>query len=171
MDDKLQGKIAQAAQADYGWQPAELRVDEATELRRGSCSFFEVRHKVKPLSYVVNYALLADGAVVGLKDKDAVPRILDACGSDAPPAWWAEVVARFHADLGGGVVLKDANQDNAVTRKLNEAGKSFAPPAVSSEGGAKILTFYWMEYEAYVLYHVTVTRRDGAVEVSKVEVF
>jgi hypothetical protein len=61
MDDKSQVKIASAAQAEHGWKPDEMRVDEAPTLRRGSCSFYEVRHKVKPLSYVANYACLPDG--------------------------------------------------------------------------------------------------------------
>lgn len=172
MDKNVQAKIEQAAQAEHGWKAEEVRVDEVEDLRRGACSFYEVGHKVKPLSYQASYALLPDGAVAGIGQKDAAARILDACGQDAPAGWWAEILTRFHPELGAGAVLHSEQDDAAVVRKMKEAGKGFAAPALSSEGGARTLSFYLMEYEAYILYHVTATRRgDGTLEVSKVEAF
>ena len=171
MDSKTSTTIAQKAQAEQGWEAEEVRVDEVESIRRGSCSFYEAGHKRKPLPYVANYALLSDGQVIGLKDKDAVAKILDACGgADAPAGWWAEVVTRFHGSLGAGVVLHDEQQEPPVLRKMKAAGKSFAPPALSSEGGAKVLTYFVLEPEAYILYHVTATRgADGSIEVGRTE--
>jgi hypothetical protein len=172
MDSKTSMKIAQKAQADQGWKAEDVRVDEVESIRRGSCTFYEAGHSKRPLPYVLNYALLPDGQVVGLKESDAVSRILDACGGkDAPAGWWAEIVTRFHGSLGSGVVLHEENQEPPIIRKMKEAGKSFAAPALSAEGKTRILTFYVLDPESYILYHVTATRSaDGAVEVSKSEV-
>jgi hypothetical protein len=172
MDERLRRKIAEAAHAEHGWKPEEVHVDEAQTLRRETCSFYEVRHTVLPLSYLANYALLPDGRVVGPAGKGAAARILDGCGNGAPAGWWAEVVTRFHESLGEGAVLHDEAQDAEVIRKMREAGKSFSPPSLRSEGGTKKLSFYLMEYEAYILFQVTATRQaDGTLQVSETEVF
>jgi hypothetical protein len=173
MDSKASTKIAQKAQADQGWKVEDVRVDEVESIRRGSCSFYEAGHKRKPLPYVLQYASLADGQVVGLQDKDPVSEILDACGgADAPAGWWAEIVTRFHGSLGSGVVLHDEKQEPPVIRRMEEAGKSFSPPTLISTGGDVTVTFYVLDFEAYHLFHATATRhQDLSMEVDTIEIF
>src|SRR5262245_36514380 len=65
----------------------EVRIDEVEKLRRGSCSFHAVRHKVRPLSYLLNYARVGD-RVIGIADDRAVSTIVKACGTGAPAEWW-----------------------------------------------------------------------------------
>jgi hypothetical protein len=174
MDIQVQDKIAQAAQAEHGWSSNEVQVSEVPKIRTPSCSFFTVSHKVRPLSYRLNYALLPDGQVLGLSTgEEAAARILEACGApEATPGWSAEIIARFHPEFGAGLVLHDEEQDPRVIRRMKAAGKTFAAPAfVPGEYGGT-LTFYLMEYESNILYQATVTRQaDGALHVSKAEVF
>jgi hypothetical protein len=172
MDAKIQDRIAQAVQADYNWKADEVSVTEVESMRRPNCSFYTVAHKVRPVSFVLNYAALPGGEVVGFNDDESVTKILDACGSDAPADWWAEVVTRFHGELGAGHVLHTEQDDPLAVDRMKQAGQSFSRPALSSGGGVKTLSYYLMENEASVLDHVEATRReDGSVEVRLTKVF
>ena len=64
MDTKIQDLIIQKVHAEQGWKTDEVRVDADDDLRHGSCSFFTVRHKVRPISYVLNYALLSKDVLI-----------------------------------------------------------------------------------------------------------
>jgi hypothetical protein len=157
MNENLQ-KIAEAAHADNGWKVEDVRVDEVERLRRGSCSFYTVGHKVRPIPFHGNYALVG-GKVMRSGDGNAVAKILDACGKGAPADWWAEIVTRFHRDLGVGVVLRDENVRSDITRQLAAAGQRFTAPAM--DPGKTSITFLLLDPETYVLYRVHAARTPG----------
>lgn len=164
MDDKVRQKIAEAARAEYGWKVDEVRIDEVERLRRLSCSFYTAGSTVRPLSYQANYALLPGNQVIGIGDGHAVAKILDACSAGAPADWWAEIITRFHRDLGGGIVLSDEKVRPDVVRELTQAGATFSPPAF----GKQSVSFLLLNPETYVLYRVQATRTAGGpVEVVK----
>src|SRR4029079_17878378 len=50
MDTKIQDLIANKVHAEQGWKTDEVRVDAEDDLRHGSCSFYSVRNKVRPMS-------------------------------------------------------------------------------------------------------------------------
>jgi hypothetical protein len=167
MNEKFR-KIAEAARAEHGWKPDEVRIDEVERLRRPACSFYTVGNTARPLSYQANYALLNDH-VVALGDGSVVARILDTCGPDAGADWAAEIVTRFHRDLGSGIVLSNETQRPDITRKLQAAGKPFLPPAL--DGNRQSLRFLLLNPETYVLYHIEATRTaNGPVTVVKTKV-
>ncbi len=170
MEDQIRDKIAEAVHADFDWKTSEVRVDEVERLRRGSCSFYTAAHKVRPLSYQPNYAVLSDSTVIGGDDDKAIAKIIDSCGgTDASAAWWAEIVSRFHPDLGG-VVLEDETENAAAVRKVRSLGKEFAPPVLSGDASNKAVTFYMLDPESFVIYAVKATRKtDGTVVVNKTE--
>lgn len=170
MDEKVQDKIKQAVHVDFDWKTEEVRVDEVDRLKRGPCSFYTAAHRVRPLSYQPNYAVLPGGAVIGGADDTAVTKILDACGADAPAGWQAEIVTRFHQDLGGGVVLQDEKQNAAAVSKVQAAGKKFAPPEMNGDGRSRKVTFYMLDPESFTVYAVQAARKpDGTVAVEKTE--
>jgi hypothetical protein len=168
MNQAIEEKIIQAVHTDQGWKENEIRVDEVDRLRKDSCSFYTAGHKVRPLSYQVNYAVLKGSTIVSIADEKAVSKIIDTCGSGADAVWWAEIVTRFHPDLGSGVVLHDAKQKPAVTRKIQAAKKEFKQPALTEEGGNKILTYYLLEPESLAVYTVKAIRNpDGTFTVER----
>ena len=169
MDEKVRRKIEETAAQDNGWKVDEVRVEEVEKLRRPSCSFYRAGHKVRPLSYLSNYALLGGTEIIGSGDGKIVAKILDACAEGASADWWAEIVTRFHEDLGDGIVLRDEQTRPDVVRKLREAGKTFAPPVLDRQRHS--LRYFLLDPEAYVLYQVEATRNDsGPVEVTENEV-
>ncbi len=169
MEDNIRRKIEEAAAKEYGWKMGEVRIDEVERLRRPSCSFYTVAHTVRPLSYQANYALLGGEQVLGAGDGTSVAKILDSCSSGMPADWWAEIVTRFHRDLGSGIVLRDENTRPDVVRKLKEAGKAFEPPSLDT--GKMPLSYLLLNPETYTLYRIQATRgAGGAVEVSKSKV-
>jgi len=170
MDEKIQSLIAQAAHQELGWKVNEVRVDEVDRLRRASCSFYTAGHKVRPLSFQVNYAVLNGDKVVGSSNENATTTILDSCGLDAAPGWWAEVVTRFHPELVPGLVLQDASTDRAATRKIEAVKKEFKAPAFGNENGSKTISYYLLDPEANIIYQVQATKNaDGSVSVQRNE--
>ena len=159
MDDKLHQKIAEAVNAEYGWKLEEVELNEVERLRRSSCEFFTASSKVRPLSYQPNYAVLRGSEVIGAGDHDAPSKILDACSADAPADWWAEIITRFHHDVGGGIVLSDESVRPDIVRRLAKAGKPFTPPAFGD--GKQSVSFLLLNPEAYILYSVKATRAPG----------
>jgi hypothetical protein len=166
MDDKLHQKIAEAVHAEYGWKVEEVEINEVGRLRRPSCAFFTAASKVRPLSYQPNYAVLRGTEVIGIGDHEAATKILDACSEDAAADWWAEIITRFHQDVGGGIVLTDESVRPDVVRKLAKAGKSFTAPTFGD--GKSSVSFLLLDPEAYIVYSVKATRiPSGKVEVVK----
>ncbi len=169
MDEKVRRKIEEAAAEENGWKVDEVRVEELEGLRRPSCSFYSAGHKVRPISYLSNYALLGGDRVISAGDGAVVAKILDTCANGAPAEWWAEIVTRFHRDLGNGIVLRSEETRPDITRKLRAAGKAFAPPVLDAQKNS--LSYLLLEPEAHVLYQVQATRSGGSVEVVENEVF
>ena len=171
MDTKIQDLIIQKVHAEQGWKTDEVRVDADDDLRHGSCSFFTVRHKVRPISYVLNYALLSKDVLISLADDHAVSKILDACGSDAGAGWWAEIITRFHQDLGSGLVLQSATDNRLAVQKITAAKKEFAAPAFGNEKGSKTVTYYLLEPESNAVFLIKAAKNaDGSVTVTREDV-
>ena len=170
MDDKIRDKIANMVHDEQGWKTQDVRVDEVEELRRAKCSIYTAGHKVRPISYQLNYAALPGDTVVSVADDRAVGKILDACGADAPAEWWADIITRFHKDLGAGLVLENEKENPGAIRKIQAAKKEFAPPKFSSEAGGKAVTYYLLDPEAFIVYSVKAIRnKDGSVTVEKAD--
>ncbi|HSE43040.1 MAG TPA: hypothetical protein VLH08_19930 [Acidobacteriota bacterium] len=168
MDEKILEKIANAVHKEHDWKKDQIRIDEAQELKHGSCSFYAVRHTVRPLSYVLNYAVLSGETVLSVSDEQAAAKILDACGSDATAGWWAEVVTRFHEELGQGIVLHDAKDNFGAIDQIQSAKREFMPPKFSEDASGKSVTFYLFEAEEFAVYFVKATRnKDKTITVNK----
>jgi hypothetical protein len=168
MDDKLHQKIAEAVHTEYAWKVEEVGIDEVERLHRGSCSFYTARSTVRPLSYQPNYAVLRGSEVIGISDHEAATKILDACSDGAPAEWWAEVITRFHHEVGGGIVLSDESARPDIVRKLAQAGKPFTPPTFGD--GKKSVSFLLLDPEAYIVYSVQATRTpSGPIEVVRTQ--
>jgi hypothetical protein len=168
MDTKIQDLITKKVHAEQGWKTDEVRVDAEDDLRHGSCSFYTVRHKVRPISYVLNYAVLSGDVVISLADDRAVSKILDACGSDAGAGWWAEIITRFSQDLGAGVVLQSASDNHLAVQKITAAKKEFIAPAFGNEKGSKTVTYYLLEPESNAVFLIKAAKNaDGSVTVTK----
>lgn len=169
MDERVRQKIAEAAAEENGWKADEVRVDEVERLRRPACAFYAARHKVQPLSYVRNFALLGGQQIMGVGDAKGVAKILDTCSGDAPADWWAEIVTRFHPDLGGGIVLHDENTRLDIPQKLKQAGRTFVRPTLDK--AKQSLNYLILNPETRVVYNIQATRSGGgAVEVVKTKV-
>jgi hypothetical protein len=170
MDDNVRRRIAEAAAAENSWSVGEVQIEENEQLRRPSCSFYVARHKTRPLSYVRNYALLGQQQILGTGDGKSVANILDQCSGDAAAGWWAEIVTRFHEELGGGVVLHDENTRPELTRQFTRAGKTFSGPTLDRQN--RSVRYFLLNPETRAVYQVEANRNSsGTVAVSKTKVF
>jgi hypothetical protein len=161
--ENVEQKIKQDVTASLGWKANEVRVDPVPELKRGKCSFFTAAQTARPVPFMPTYAALDNDAVISGSDPAALAKIFKSCGADAPASWQAEIIDRFHKDLGG-VVVQDEKTNGPAVRKLRSMGKTFAPPAVS---GATV-SFFMFDPEAFALYSVKATRQaDGSFAVEK----
>lgn len=168
MDQNNVEKITKIIEDQRGWKANEFEIEEEESLNRGSCSFYTALSKVQMLSFLPNYAVISGETVVSIRDKQAVSKILNACGSDASADWWAEIVTRYSQELGNGAVLTNANEFPNVIARIRDAKKEFAPPKFSDEAGGKTVNFILLEGEAMLVYFVKATRaKDGNVTVSK----
>ena len=169
MDDKVRKKIADVAAQENDWKPDEVAIDEKDELRRPACSFYIARNKVRPLSYVLNFALMDGGKVVGIGDGKAVAKILDECSNGASADWWAEIVTRFHSDLGGGVVLHNEGTRSDITRQLMKAGANFFAPVFDQ--AQQSVRFLLFDPESGAVHRVDAKRdATGGIGVAQTEV-
>jgi hypothetical protein len=174
MNDDIRTKVHKAVQAEHGWNSEEVQLVELTGLELPPCRFYNVVRKGSKDPFGLDYAVLPDGSLISSAEEEAAARILTACAGRSQPsaAAWAEVLARFHPDVGPGTVLRDAAQASAAVERLRAGGQGFEPPALGTAGGEVTVRFYLMDYESGVLSQVTATRRgDGTVEVSKAKAF
>jgi hypothetical protein len=170
MDEKIHEKIASSVIKEHDWKPDQIRIDEVDDLRLGACAFYAVRHTVRPLSYVLNYAVISGETVLSDKDDQAASKILNACGSDASANWWAEVLTRYHAEVGQGTVLLDEKQNYGATDQIKSAKREFVPPKFSDEAGSRSVSFYMLQPEEFTVYFVKATRnKDGSITVKNSE--
>lgn len=168
MDDKIRRKIAETAAKDNDWGVDEVRVDEIERLQRPLCSFYTAANTARPLSYVRNYAVFGE-QVTPAGTGTVVAKILDNCSTGASAEWWAEIIARFHDDLGNGQVLLDEVTRPDIVRKLSQAGKSFTAPTLDRK--KQSIDFLLLNRETYVVYQVEAVRKGGgAVEITKTKV-
>jgi hypothetical protein len=169
--DAIHEKIANAVQKEHDWKKDQIRIDAEQDLNHGSCSFYAVRHTVRPLSYVLNYAVLSGETVLSDSDEQAASKILSACGSDASAVWWAEVLTRFHDEVGAGIVLQNTTQNVGAIDQIKAAKREFTPPKFSEDSTGKSVTFYLLEPEEFIVYFVKATRqKDNMITVNKAAV-
>ena len=166
MENDAAAKVSQLAQSEHRWQASDTVVQCLARLSAGKCSFFVVSHRRAPQSHNPNYALLPDGDVVSESDPLAATKILNACGSQADAALWAEVIARFHPEAAPGTVLYDAKDARIAAEKAAASGHPVRPPAFSISSSS--VEFFSMNFESLKLYRIQATRRDdGSIEVDK----
>ena len=160
--ETMEQQIKQDVSTSLGWKTDEVRVDPLPDLKRGTCSFFTAAQTAKPIPFMPTYAAL-NGTLIGGKDPAALAKIFKGCGADAPASWQADIINRFHKDLGG-VVVQDEQRNGPAVRKLKSMGKTFTPPAVAGT----TVSFTMREPEAFLLYSVKATRQaDGGFAVEK----
>jgi hypothetical protein len=161
--ESVEQRIKKDVSVSLGWKANEVRVDPLPDLKRGKCSFFTAAQTVRPIPYMPTYVALDNDALVSGTDPSALAKIYKSCGADAPASWQAEVIDRFHKDLGG-VVVRDEQRDGPAVRKLRSMGKTFTPPTVT---GATV-SFFMLDPEAFILYAVKAERQaDGNFKVEK----
>src|SRR5688500_9791709 len=148
--------VKAAAAQQRGWDQGDIEVGRVEKLDRGGCRFYRASNPARTDAAPVEYAFLPDGSLVGgdrEQTKARVGALLQACGSDAPADWWAQVVSRF-AGTGGLVV--DENAPSAI-RRLRKAGIQDPAPSLRRDGDSTVLTYFSNDYELSRTREVTAT--------------
>ena len=144
----VSGKLVEAAVA-AGWNPGDVEILGNPDLDRSGCRFFNAVHKRKMDGATLELAVLPDGKVVGgdpgRADDHAAASILAHCGAEAPPDWWAEIIARFSKEAHGRVVKSEKNAFDVDA--IEKRGGTFSPPAMERDGASTQVRFYTMRYE------------------------
>jgi hypothetical protein len=148
--DAVKAAVAQ----QLGWDQGDIEVGRVEKLDRGGCRFYRASNPARIDAGPVEYVFLPDGSLVGGDREQAnVGALLQACGSDAPADWWAQVVSRF-AGTGGLVV--DENAPSAI-RRLRKAGIQDHAPSLRRDGDSTVLTYFSNDYERSRTREVTAT--------------
>jgi len=148
--------VKAAVAEQRGWDQGDIEVGRVEKLDRGDCRFYRASNPARADAAPAEYAFLPDGTLVGGDREQAAARVgalLQACGSDAPADWWAQVVSRF-AGTGGLVV--DENAPSAI-RRLRKAGIQDHAPSLRRDGDATVLTYFSNDYERSRTHEVTAT--------------
>jgi hypothetical protein len=150
--DAVKAAVAQ----QLSWDQGDIEVGRVEKLDRGGCRFYRASNPARTDAAPVEYAFLPDGSLVGgdrEQAKASVGALLQACGSEAPAEWWAQVVSRF-AGTGGLVV--DENAPSAI-RRLRKAGIQGHAPSLRRDGDSTVLTYFSNDYERSRTREVTAT--------------
>jgi len=167
-DKNIRQRIAEIAQSAVGWKGGHTSVYEEEALRRPACSFYTVGNDARLDTPLVNYAVVGD-KIIGIGDGETVAKILDICSHDAPAVWSAEIVTRYHRDLGGGVVIRDEATKPGLPGRMSEAGLTFIPPTMDKNKLS--LTFLLWDPGLNVVYRIHATQHEnGPVRVEKTQV-
>lgn len=148
--------IKAAAAQQRGWDQGDIEVGRVEKLDRGGCRFYRASNPARIDARPVEFAFLPDGTLVGGDREQAVARagaLLQACGSDAPADWWAQVVSRFAGTSG---VVVDENAPSAI-RRLRKAGIEDHAPSLRRDGDSTVLTYFSNDYELSRTREVTAT--------------
>jgi hypothetical protein len=166
MSEATRDRIVAAAAKDRHWNPAHVRLVPKGELDRAGCSFYAAVPQDRAVPAPGYFGLLPDGRVVGidLRGDEAAAALLAACGPEAPADWWATVVARFSASIGGSVLTEGGNPYGI--RKVRERGATFAPPTLARTAAGTELGFFTYDAELKVAHHVrALLSADGKLKV------
>lgn len=150
--DAVKAAVAQ----QLGWDQGDIEVGRVEKLDRGGCRFYRASNPARIDAAPVEYAFLPDGSLLGGDREQARARVgtlLQACGSDAPADWWAQVVSRF---AGTGGVVVDENAPSAI-RRLRKAGIADHAPGLRRDGDSIVLTYFSNDYELGRTREVTAT--------------
>lgn len=145
-----------------GWQADDIELVTDGKLDRAGCRFHTALHRKTLDAPALALATLPDGSVVVAGDNTGAARLLGACGNEAQPEWWAEVVARFGADAGGKVVRPSNAADIEV---IEQRGGRYSAPDLTRDGDAIVLTFQTIRYEPKRPSAVTARLENGVLEV------
>jgi hypothetical protein len=148
--------VKAAATQQLGWDQGDIEVGRVEKMDHGGCRFYRASNPARTDAQPVEYAFLPDGTLIGGDRETAAARVgalLQVCGSDATPDWWAQVVSRF-AGVGGLVV--DENAPSAI-RRLRKAGIEDSAPSLRRDGDATVLTYFSNDYERSRTHEVTAT--------------
>lgn len=146
-----------------GWKADDIELVADGKLDRGGCTFHTALHRKTLDAPALALATLPDGTVVAAGDNAGAARLLDTCGSDAQPEWWAEVVARFSEGAAGKVVRPSNAAD---IEAIEQRGGRYRAPDLSRDGNATVLTFHTIQYEPKRPANVTARLADGALAVT-----
>lgn len=172
MQAQLQEHIASLVQQEIGWDPLDIESFEAQKLRHAECRGYRIMNMAFDSPFIACYVTLPGGRIIGNTsgEESAVRDIIDTYGPSAPAAWWAEVLAIFHPEAAGDIVLHSALEDTQATRRIRASGRSFFPPTMVTEGGVTTITFYTMDYDADIPLLLTATRRgEGPFSLELIE--
>ncbi|HST44433.1 MAG TPA: hypothetical protein VLK29_04320 [Luteimonas sp.] len=155
--------LTQAAVA-AGWAADDIELLPDTRLDRGGCTFHAALHRKTLDAPSLALATLPDGSVVAAGDSAGAVRVLDRCGADAPPEWWAEVVSRF-AEGAAGKVVRPSNA--ADIEAIEQRGGRYRAPDLGRDGDATVLTFHVIQSEPKRPAAVTATLSGGRLTVTR----
>ena len=147
-----------------GWKADDIELVADGKLDRGGCAFHTALHRKVHDAPALALATLPDGTVVAAGSNAGAARLLEACGGDAQPEWWAEVVARF-ADGADGKVVRPSNA--ADIEVIEQQGGRYRAPDLGRDGDATVVTFHAMQYEPRRAAVVTARLAAGALTVSR----
>lgn len=148
--------IKAAAARERDWDEGDVEVGRVEKLDRGGCRFYRASNPARIDARPAEYAFLPDGTLVGgdrAQAEASVGALLQICGKDAPPEWWAQVVSRF---AGSGGLVVDENAPSAI-RRLRKAGIQDHAPSLRRDGDATVLTYFSNDYERSRTREVTAT--------------
>ncbi|MCC7385756.1 MAG: hypothetical protein IT384_28160 [Deltaproteobacteria bacterium] len=154
-------EIRRRAAAEHQWRESDLEVARVRGLELPPCQFYSVSQRALPVHEAAIYALLPGGAIVSQSDPSAVDKILAACDAAAASAGtWAELLARFHWDVGPGAVMYQSEPPLGA----GDAPQPIVPPAI--RGGK--LRFFLKNHETQKRYEVSAVLGERSVsQISK----
>lgn len=154
-------EIRRQAAAEHQWRESDLEVARVSGLELPPCQFYSVSQRALPVHEAAIYALLPGGAIVSQSDASAVDKILAAGdAATASAGSWAELLARFHWDVGPGAVLYQSEPPLGA----GDPPRPIAPPVISG----RTLRFFLKNHETQKLYEVSAVLGERSVsQISK----
>lgn len=160
-------RMAAAAAETHRWKATDVRVEPQQTLDRAGCTFFVAAPTDRAAHESATFAVLPDGRIAGvdLRGDDAAAAVLAECGGEAPADWWASVLTRLSASVGGMVLTADANP--YALRKVRDSGAAFSPPALKRGARGTEISFFVLDVGLGAPAQVhAVLDGDGALQVA-----
>lgn len=158
-------EIRRMAAREHRWPERELQLVPIPILELPPCRFYSVSPRELPVPGAATYALLPGGVVVSQSDRDALSKILGACDAlAASAAVWAELLARFHWEVGPGKVLYHGEAPLGV----GDPPRPAVTPPQLSRSAQPVLRFFLKNTETQKLYEISaVLGARGVSQLSK----
>lgn len=152
--------IKNAAADLRGWDKNRIEVGNVSKLDREGCRFYRASYPGRADASPVEYAMLQDGRLIGgerEKAKAMIGGLLQQCGQNASPEWWAQVVSRY-AGTGGVPVTENTG---AAIRQLKNAGIPDYMPTLIRQDGRTVVTYFTYNYDRGATSKVTAVLDAG----------